>query len=129
MFFASVFEKEGDGDLSFFPEQQYAEELSIINMSSENIKKLLGQLKKSKSQGAVKLFPHLLKSLKDHLCYPLEIIYRKSLEEHKLPSIWKKANVTAIFQSGSKSEACNYRPISETTVPGKIMEKLIRDIA
>ena len=126
-FFASVFEKEGDGDLPFFPEQQYAEELSTINMSSENVKKLLGQLKESKSQGADKLHPHLLKSLKDHICYPLEIIYRKSLEEHKLPSIWKKANVTAIFKSGSKSEACNYRPISLTSVPGKIMEKLIRD--
>lgn len=38
-FFASVFEKEGDGDLPFFPEQQYAEELSTINISSENVKK------------------------------------------------------------------------------------------
>ena len=88
---------------------------------------MLGQLKESKSQGADKLHPHLLKSLKDHLCYPLVIIYRKSLEEHKLPSIWKKANVTAIFKSGSKSEACNYRPITLTSVPGKIMEKLFRD--
>ena len=47
-FFASVFEKEGDGDLPFFPEQQYAEELSTINISSENVKKMLGQLKESK---------------------------------------------------------------------------------
>ena len=38
-FFACVFEKEGDGDLPFFPEQQYAEELSTIYMSSENVKK------------------------------------------------------------------------------------------
>ena len=38
-FFASVFEKEGDGDLPFFPEQQYAEELSTINISSENVNK------------------------------------------------------------------------------------------
>ena len=29
-FFASVFEKEGDGDLPFFPEQQYVEELQSI---------------------------------------------------------------------------------------------------
>ena len=124
-FFASVFEKEGDGDLPFFPEQQYAERLSTINMSSENVKN--ARSKESKSQGADKLHQHLLKSLKDHLCYTLEMIYRKSLEEHKPPSIWKKANVTAIFKSGSTSEACNYRPISLTSVPDKIMEKLIRD--
>ena len=67
-------------------------------MSSENVKILLGQPKESKSQGADKLHPHLLKSLKDHLCYPLEIIYRKSLEEHKLPSIWKKGKRNSNFQ-------------------------------
>ena len=35
--------------------------------------------------------------------------------------------MTAIFKSGSKSKSENYRPISLTSVPGKIMERLIRD--
>ena len=35
--------------------------------------------------------------------------------------------MTAIFKSGSKSKSENYRPISLTSVPGKIIEGLIRD--
>ena len=35
--------------------------------------------------------------------------------------------MNAIFKSGSKSRSENYRPIRLTSVPGKIMERLIRD--
>lgn len=58
---------------------------------------------------------------------PLSIIFEKSLNEGVLPQIWKCANVTAIFKSGSKSKPSNYRPISLTSVPGKIMERIIRN--
>ena len=36
-------------------------------------------------------------------------------------------HVSAIHKSGTRSKAANYRPISLTSVPGKIMERLIRD--
>ena len=39
----------------------------------------------------------------------------------------EKANVTAIFKKGEKSKAENYRPISLTSVPGKLMERLVRN--
>ena len=41
--------------------------------------------------------------------------------------IWKKANVTAIFKKGEKSKADKYRPISLPSVPGKLMERLVRN--
>ncbi len=37
------------------------------------------------------------------------------------------ANVKPIFIKGDKSVALNYRPISLTSVAGKIPEKIIRD--
>ena len=105
-FFASVFEKKAMRNYPF-PQQQYAEELTTIKFKlRKKYKNCLSQLKEPKSQGADKLHPHLLKRLKDCLCHPLVSINRKSHEEHKLPNIWKKANVT-IFKSGSNSEACN----------------------
>ena len=35
--------------------------------------------------------------------------------------------MTAIFKNGERSKPSNYRPISLTSVPGKLMERIIRD--
>ena len=43
------------------------------------------------------------------------------------PSQWKEANVTPIFKKGDKRNPGNYRPVSLTSIPCKIMEKIIRD--
>ena len=69
----------------------------------------------------------LIKECKNSLLSPLKLIFEKSIQEAKIPEICKLAHVTAIFKSGSKSKSENYRPISLTSVPGKIMERLIRD--
>ena len=50
------------------------------------------------------------------------------MDESILPPIWKKANISAIFKKGEKKKPENYRPISLTSVPCKLMEKLVRDI-
>ena len=38
---------------------------------------------------------------------------------------WKLANVTPIFKRGRKDDPGSYRPISLTSVPGKVMERII----
>ena len=40
---------------------------------------------------------------------------------------WKHAKVTAIFKKGEKRKPNNYRPVSLTSIPCKIMESLVRD--
>ena len=42
-------------------------------------------------------------------------------------SIRKQANVTAIYKKGPRTKPQNYRPISLTSVPCKVMERIIRD--
>ena len=39
---------------------------------------------------------------------------------------WKDANVTALHKKGSKTDVGNYRPVSLTSVPCKILEGLIK---
>jgi len=45
-----------------------------------------------------------------------------------VPEDWRKANVTPVFKKGKKEDPGNYRPVSLTSILGKVMEQLILDI-
>jgi len=59
------------------------------------------------------------------LCIPLALIFSSFLSVGKVPSSWKCATVTPIFKKGLASDTANYRPISVTSVFGKLMERVI----
>ena len=49
------------------------------------------------------------------------------LEEGIVPSEWKEANITPLFNKGSRKKSENYRPVSLTSVVCKLLETLITD--
>lgn len=58
---------------------------------------------------------------------PLQVLFRKSLDTGELPEAWKTANVTPIFKKGTKGDPANYRPVSLTSVPCKLLESVVKD--
>ena len=55
----------------------------------------------------------------------LTMIFHKSLEQGKLPLAWISANVTPIHIAGPADTVNNYRPISLTSIPCKILEHIV----
>ena len=59
------------------------------------------------------IFPFFIKNLALLISRPLALLFQKSINEDKLPSIWRVAHVIPLFKGkGSKYNLTNYRPIS-----------------
>ena len=59
---------------------------------------------------------------------PLNILFSKSLNTGIVPDNWKKGLVVPIHKKGSRKLASNYRPITLTSVIGKVLESIVRDV-
>ena len=122
--FKSVFTKE---DLDNFPQidDSGTPDIPNLNISTEGLIKLLKAVNPNKANGPDNISCRILKEAAESISPYLQLIFTKSIEEHNVPKDWLVANVTALFKKGDKSQPVNYRPLSLTSVPCKIMEHVI----
>jgi hypothetical protein len=65
--------------------------------------------------------------LQNKLVKPLTSLFNLSLKTGKIPQDWRDANVTPLFKKGARDKPENYRPISLTSIVGKMLEAIIKD--
>lgn len=87
--------------------------------------KLLNNINPKKANGPDLIPCRILKEAAVEIAPFLQFLFSKSMESGAVPSDWLKANVTSVFKKGSKHLVANYRPISLTAVPCKILEHII----
>ncbi|XP_053112296.1 calcium uptake protein 3, mitochondrial isoform X3 [Hemicordylus capensis] len=104
-----------------------ARELSQIEVTRDDVLNCLEKLKANKSPGPDGIHPRVLKELKCEIAHLLAKIFNLSLKSGSVPEDWRVANVTPIFKKGSRGDPGNYRPVSLTSVPGKLMESILKD--
>ena len=129
-YFSSVFTKENLNNFDFETnnEQNHGREsLENIEISPETIKKLIKNIKPNKSAGPDEIYAKILKEGNNSLSVALSILFTRSMSHSEIPDDWKSANVVPIFKKGSRKELENYRPISLTSLVGKLLEKIVKD--
>eukprot|EP00061_Rhincodon_typus_P016362 g44544.t1 len=84
-------------------------------------------LKVDKPPGPDRLHPRVLKKIAEDIVELLVVIFKELLESGRVPEDWKIVNLTPLFKKGVKQKTENYRPISLTSVLGKILESIVKD--
>ncbi|CAG9131177.1 unnamed protein product, partial [Plutella xylostella] len=102
-------------------------DIASVEVSGDMVCKLLESLDLNKSAGPDKLPAVFLASCSKSLSVPLSILFKRSLAEGVVPSIWKSAFISPIHKNGPKNIIGNYRPISKLCLIAKIFERIVYD--
>ena len=128
-FFGSVFTVEDTNNMPVTDGKKamIGEDLEMIVITKEVVMGKLMGLKVDKSPGPDGMHPRVLKEMAREIANALAIIYQNSINSGVVPADWKLANVTPLFKKGGRQKAGNYRPVSLTSVVGKMLESIIKE--
>ncbi|RMC20637.1 hypothetical protein DUI87_01489 [Hirundo rustica rustica] len=94
-------------------------------IQEEAVREVLSCLNVHKSMGPDGIHPRVMTELADELAKPLSIIYQQTWLTGEVPDDWKLANVIPVHKKCRKEDPGNYRPVTLTSVLGKIMAQFI----
>ena len=96
-----------------------------LKVSRKGVLRLMLDIKENKATGPDGIPGKLLKTCAHELADSFTLLFQKSLDNGVIPDEWKKAKIAPVFKKGDKGKAENYRPISLTSIPCKLLEHII----
>ena len=78
---------------------------------------------------SLEIHVRVLRELAEVITWPLSTLCQHSWSTGDVPEDWRLAIVSPIYKKGCEEDLKNYRPVSLTSVPGKVMEQnVLREI-
>jgi hypothetical protein len=99
---------------------------SLSPTDTNEIASIINELKGSAATGYDGVSSKFVKKFSNKLSPVLSKLINQSFQTGTFPDSLKKAVITPIFKSGSKTNPTNYRPISVLSVFSKIIETVIK---
>src|SRR5215813_11252394 len=125
IFFSSVFLSTGRLSELFYLNSDGI--LNTVDFSRDKVLKAICSLKPTKAPGPDSVYPRFLIEGAEELAEALSSIFDSSMRTGVVPRDWRHANVVPIFKKGDRGEPGNYRPVSLTSIVGKLMETIIKE--
>ena len=115
-----------NGILPDFPTRVNSDtKLDDIQFSEEKLHRVTKRMKGKMTCDPDGYSPYLIKQIIPALAGPLSLLFNSFFSTKDIPSSWKKAIITPIYKKGPSSDPANYRPVSLTSVFGKLMERVV----
>ena len=101
-------------------------QMTIYTVSSPRPLEIgMNSLNPSKALGPDELHPRVLKELAVELGPVFAHLFQQSIDTGEIPKEWSLANICPLFKKGDRSLARNYRPVSLTCIPCKLLEHIV----
>ena len=99
--------------------------LTVTPVSVETVRKMLQNLKGSKSTGVDELDSYAVKLAAEQIAEPLHHLITLSILQKRFPTSWKFTKLIPLHKKLSSLEPKNYRPVAILSPLSKILEKVI----
>lgn len=125
--FQETYVTQSDNSQNAVLQPAHISTVADIDLSEEKVYRAIQCMKPKTSLSPEMLPAVFFKRAAVGLAKPLSLIYRRSVDEGKVPEMYRNAWVAPIHKGGSRSDPLNRRPVSLTPVSCKILERIISD--
>ena len=126
--FATFFGKTPSPTTPVFPTRELVTHLPSITITVDEVEAQLRKVNAHSAMGPDQIHPRILKETAQTLAPYFQKLFQLSLSSATVPQSWKQATITPIFKSGDRHLPISYRPISLTSIPCKLMERILKKI-